>query len=151
MMYGSFNTSTAHIGAGMAMDGGMGQHNLNMGMNTTMPGAYLASPLVNSTSNLRISPQPHSTFINKTPNNMKTGKPAQGVPAPSPSSRLSMAPSEASASGTPRARSARKASERASEGMSAYIKVLKEKEDDERSSVEDSAASEFQGSDDEYV
>jgi hypothetical protein len=127
-----------------------------------------ASPLVQPTSRMQISRgnmaqpnlNPTATPFSASPKKFNAPPSATAGPKKLNAqasafvvpARPSVAPSDASSEAV-RARSARKASQQASEGMSAVIKQQKKeaKDDGERSSAEDSAASVFSGSDAEYA
>lgn len=140
-----FGSGNNGLGAGLS---GFGVTSNGMGFSLnsktgSMP-VQAGDPLSTPTRRLNFNATPNSTH------------PANGAANRSPTraTRPSAAPSNDSAVRTEqRARSARKASQQASEGMAAWIQQQKaeDREDGQKSSEEDSAASEFRESDGEYV
>jgi hypothetical protein len=134
------------VGMGMGMGGGMGMGLPTSMNNTTFPTNTGLSP---HTSRMQLSSSP---ALNSTPIPF-AAPPKRGAVTSSPAS--SAAARTPSKSATPsaaipgRARSARQVSQQSAEKIAAYIQAEKEqdKANGEASSVEDSAASEFEGSD----
>lgn len=116
-------------------------HGMTMGMS-----GY--DPLATSGSHWYPSPQPG---IAEPHNAMKLNGNHKGMPARGTYS--SAVSSEASGGQDSRARSARKASQQASEGMNAWLQQQKveDKANGEKTSDEDSQASEFHESDGDYI
>ncbi|KAF2659023.1 hypothetical protein K491DRAFT_675947 [Lophiostoma macrostomum CBS 122681] len=133
------------MGAGMGHGMGMTQYTTNTGLTPHTSRMHLS----NSSSSIP-SPIPFAAPPKK--NTVSGNNSGNGSTSPSAS-----ASRDRTVSATPsvpsRARSARQVSQKAAEKMSAYIQAAKEEEkaNGEASSVEDSAASEFEGSDGDEV
>lgn len=127
--------------------------NSAMGMNSM---GYMPD-LVNPASRMHISPSPglnpqHSFGDYASPKKNIPVQATYGVPHQSvgPSHSHALISSQTTLQAQPRARSVRTASRQATEGVSQLLQAekAKDKEDGERSSVEDSAESQFEESDD---